>query len=280
MGEPRYGRILAVPRIPGRHFVRNLYSGRTLLIQLTKRDFAKRFVGSAAGWLWGLIHPLVMLASWTFVFQICMRQAPAPGEVTDNYTVFLFSGFLPWLLFQETVNRSATTLVENSNLITKTVFPSEILPITVFLSSLASHLLALSLAIVVIAVWVGGISPMTLMLPVYMLLLGMFAIGVSWIVSSLQVYLRDTAQVLNVAMTLWFWITPIFISEQMIPERLRILIRLNPLAYVVKAYRERLLSMRMPDWNELAMLALYATATFVLGGLFFRHLKRGFADVL
>ena len=269
-----------MPRLPGRHFLRNLLSGRTLLIQLVKRDFAKRFVGSAAGWIWGLIHPLVQLMVWTFVFQVCLKQEPPPGEVTDNYTVFLFAGYLPWMLFQETVTRSATTLVENSNLITKTVFPSEILPVTVFLSSVINHLLSLLLALVVIAVWVGGVSPMALLLPVYMLLLGMFAIGVGWIVASLQVYLRDTAQVLMVVMTLWFWITPIFISEDLIPPNLRFLVQLNPLAYVVRAYRERLLSYRAPEITELAILTAYAVATFVIGGLFFRHLKRGFADVL
>ena len=211
-----------MPRFPGRNFLRNLLSGRTLLIQLVKRDFAKRFVGSAAGWIWGLIHPLVQFMVWTFVFQVCLKQEPPPGEVTNNYTVFLFAGYLPWMLFQETVMRSATTLVENSNLITKTVFPSEILPVTVFLSSMINHLLSLALAMVVIAVWVGGVSPMALLLPVYMLLLGMFAIGVGWIVASLQVYLRDTAQVLMVLMTLWFWITPIFISEELVPAELAI----------------------------------------------------------
>lgn len=217
---------------------------------------------------------------WTFVFQVCLKQEPPPGEVTNNYTVFLFAGYLPWMLFQETVTRSATTLVENSNLITKTVFPSEILPVTVFLSSMINHLLSLALAIVVIAVWVGGVSPMALLLPIYMLLLGMFAIGVGWVVASLQVYLRDTAQVLMVLMTLWFWITPIFISEELVPPQFRFLIRLNPLAYVVRAYRERLLSYRPPEYTELVILTGYAVAAFVIGGLFFRHLKRGFADVL
>src|SRR5690242_14834064 len=100
---------ISVPGVPGKHFLKNLFLGRTLLVQLVKRDFAKRFVGSAGGWLWGVIQPLVMLLSWTFVFQICMKQEPPPGEVTNNYTVFLFSGFLPWLLFQETVTRSATS---------------------------------------------------------------------------------------------------------------------------------------------------------------------------
>ena len=269
-----------MPRVPGRQFVRNLFSGRTLLFQLVKRDFAKRFVGSAGGWVWGLVHPLVMLLSYTFVFQICLKQEPAPGEVTSNYTVFLMASYLPWLLFQDAVMRSSTVLVENSNLITKTVFPSEILPITVFLSSLLNHLLALGLMMAVIGIWTRELSMMALMLPVYMALLGLFAVGVGWIVSSLQVYLRDTAQMLTVIMTLWFWVTPIFISEQQIPESFRFLIRFNPLALVVRAYRERLLSYRLPDLTELGMLTAYSVAMFVLGGLFFRHLKRGFADVL
>lgn len=265
---------------PGKHFLRSLFSGRTLLIQLVKRDFAKRFVGSAAGWIWGLVHPVVQIAVWTFVFQVCLNQSPPAGEVTDNYTVFLFAGYLPWMLFQETVMRSATTLVENANLITKTVFPSEILPVTVFLSSVINHLMALGIAMVLIAVWVGGVSPMALMLPLYMFLLGLFAVGVGWIVSSLQVYLRDTVQVVNVVLSLWFWVTPLFISEQLIPEPLRFLVRLNPLAYVVRAYRERLLSYRAPEISELAVLTAYAVSVFLVGGLFFRHLKRGFADVL
>ena len=98
--------------------------------------------------------------------------------------------------------------------------------------------------------------------------------------SSLHVYLRDTGQVLSVAMTLWFWATPIMISEDKIPERFRGLLIWNPMSWVVRAYRERLLSPSWPEWNELAVLAAYSGAVFVLGGLFFRHLKRGFADVL
>lgn len=266
--------------LPGQHFVRNLVSGRTLLYQLVRRDFRQRFVGSAAGWLWGLIQPLVLLASWTFVFQICLKQTPPEGEVTGNYTLFLFSGFLPWLLFQESVMRCSSSLLENANLITKTVFPSEIIPVSIFLSSLVSHLLALSLVLVVVTVWGGGVSPMALLLPAYMLLLGMLAVGIGWIVASLQVYLRDTSQVLTVVMTCWFWITPIFISEQQIPPAFRFLVRLNPLAGVVRAYRERLLSWRSPSLEDLAVLAAWSLSVFICGGLFFRFLKRGFADVL
>src|SRR3981081_4374617 len=102
-------------KIPGKHFFRNLIERRALLYQLVRRDFDQRFVGSAAGWLWGVIHPLVLLLSWPFVFQICLHTPLPAGEVTENYTMFLFCGFLPWLLFQETVLRSASSLVEQSN---------------------------------------------------------------------------------------------------------------------------------------------------------------------
>jgi lipopolysaccharide transport system permease protein len=253
---------------------------RTLVYQLVRRDFSQRFVGSAAGWLWGVIHPLVLLVSWTFVFQKCLKVTLAPGALTQNYPLFLFCGFLPWLLFQETVQRSASSMIEQANLITKTVFPAEVVPVSIFLSSMVNHLIALALAVGAVAIWERHISAMIFFLPIYMFLLGLLAVGVGWIVASLQVYLRDTAQVITVVLTFWFWITPIFISEQQVPAKFRILIRMNPLAYLVRAYRERLFSYRWPDLHELAALAAYAVSVFVLGGLFFRHLRKGFADVL
>src|SRR4029077_4207365 len=152
--------------LPGHHFVRNLIYRRTLLFQLVRRDFEQRFVGSAAGWLWGLIHPLVLLASWTFVFQVCLHTPLPANEVTQNYSLFLFCGFLPWLLFQETVVRSASSLLENTNLITKTVFPAEIVPVSIFLSSLISHLMALALVIAVVGIYNGHFSLWMLSLPI------------------------------------------------------------------------------------------------------------------
>jgi lipopolysaccharide transport system permease protein len=270
-------------RIPGRHFVRNLVEGRALVAQLVRRDFQQRYVGSAAGWLWGVVHPLVMLASWIFVFQICLKiQMP---EGVRNYPVFLFAGFLPWMLFQETVLRSAGSLVEHSNVITRTVFPSEVVPVSIFLSSLIHHLIGVTLAAAAAAVVFKGVNLEGValglaLLPVYMLTVGLLSVGVGWIVASLHVYLRDTGQVLSVGLTLWFWLTPIMITEQQIPARFHILVAWNPMAWVVRAYRERLLSATWPHWHELAILAGYSALVFIAGGLFFRHLKRGFADVL
>ena len=267
-------------RIPGVKFLRNLVERRNLLLQMVRRDFSQRFVGSAAGWLWGVIQPVVLLVSWVFAFHVCLRISLPADAPTQNYALFLFAGFLPWLLFQETVQRSCTCLLEHQNLITKTVFPAEIVPVSIFLSSLVNHLIALTLAIASVWIFDGKFSPRVFFLPAYMILLGLFAIGVAWIVSSLHVYLRDTAQVVAVALTFWFWFTPIFLTPEMIPLRWRFVLRWNPLAYVVDAYRARLLTDKPLALRELAVVAAYSVAVFVAGGLFFRHLKRGFADVL
>jgi len=267
-------------RVPGKFFAKNLLERRDLIFQLVRRDFEQRFVGSAAGWIWGVINPLVQLVSWWFVFSVCLKQTLPPGEVTKSYALYLFAGMLPWQLFLETVQRSSGSLLDHSNLITKTVFPAEVVPISVFLSSLISHGMALALAIAAIAIKENHITPLLLLLPIYMALLGLFSVGIGWIAASLQVYLRDTVQIVSVILTFWFWLTPIFITEDQVPQRLRFLIEGNPLAHIVRAYRQTLLSYQAPALRDLAMVAVCAAVTFIAGGLFFRHMKRGFADVL
>ena len=264
---------------PGSQFFRNLVDRRSLLFQMVRRDFEKRFVGSAAGWLWGVIHPIVLLLSWTFVFGFVLK-VPA-GDGVQNYPLWLFSGFLPWLLFQDTVTRSSTSLIEQSNLLKKTIFPAEIVPLSIFLSSLIHHAIGLALAVGAVAIWLHHLSVMLVFLPIYMLAVGLFAVGIGWLVAALHVYLRDTAQVLAVAITLWFWVTPIFIPESSYPRGWpRLLIAANPMAYVVRGYRALLLTDRPPNFQELAVAMTFAVVTFFLGGLFFRYLKRGFVDVL
>jgi ABC-type polysaccharide/polyol phosphate export permease len=184
------------------------------------------------------------------------------------------------MLFQETVQRSANSMLEHSNLITKTLFPSELLPISVFFSSALNHLLAVALAVTAVAFWDGHFYWTLLFLPLYTGFLGMLAVGIGWVFASLQVYLRDTAQGVIVFLTLWFWATPIFISESQVPDGVRFILRANPLSLFVKAYRARLLSTDLPHRPELAWSAGWSGGAFLVGGMFFRHLKRGFADVL
>lgn len=236
-------------------------------------------MGSAAGWVWSIIHPLVLWASYVFIFQYCFQATLACG-LTKNYPLNLFVGMLPWFLFSDTVLRAASSIVEHANLITKTKFPSEILPVSIFLSSLASHLVVTVVAVVVACVMQKNANPALLLLPVWMLIVGLFSVGLGWIAAALQVYLRDTAQMVVVVMTFWFWLTPIFIEECRFPVWARWELPWNPMAYVVRAYRTMLLGRQAPSLHDMAAAAGFAALTFVLGGLFFRHMKKGFADVL
>jgi lipopolysaccharide transport system permease protein len=267
-------------RVPGTFFLRNLVEKRSLLSQLVRRDFQQRFVGSAIGWVWGLIHPIVQLMAWTFLFRGLMKVSLPANEVTQNYPLYIFAGMLPWLLFSETVQRSASSILDQANLITKTVFPAEIVPVSVFLSCLVSHALALALMISATGVFLNRISVFLLILPVYTLIIGLFAVGVGWIVASLHVFLRDTAQVLSVILTFWFFATPIMVPESQYAGWAHLLVVANPLAYLVRAYRQMLLSTRVPSPADLLVAAAGGAVVFLIGGLFFRHMKRGFADVL
>src|ERR1044071_4180893 len=157
-------------RIPGSLFLRNLVERRSLLFHLVRRDFEQRFIGSAMGWIWGLIHPLVLLLSWWFVFRVCLKMPLPEGEDTRNYPLFLFAGMLPWLLFSESLQRSASSILEQANLVTKSVFPAEIIPVSVFLSSVVGHLLALGLVVAAVAVVLNQISIFLMVLPVYIFL--------------------------------------------------------------------------------------------------------------
>jgi len=261
-------------------FLRNLGRRRGLLLNLVARDFKQRYVGSLIGWIWGAVHPIVLLASYTFVFAVVFKVRLGPEAGTSHFAIFLFAGMLPWLLFQETVQRSASSMVDYANLITKSVFPAELIPIAIFLSNVLNHLMGLAILELVILGTAQKPSSFLALLPLYMLLLGLFTLGVSWLVSSLHVFLRDTAQVLTIVLTFWFWFTPIFFTVDRLPSRLRFLAQWNPLASVVEAYRSCLLQARGPSAAGLGQLAIFSLGMFVVGGWFFRHSKRAFGDVL
>jgi lipopolysaccharide transport system permease protein len=267
----------------GASFFSTLISNRSLLWQLVRRDFHQRYVGSAAGWLWGIVHPAVLLACWTFMFDYLLGQGQSitvRGTITEHYTLYLLAGYLPWFLFQETVQRCSNSLLDQASIITKTVFPTEIIAVSLFLSTLVNHLFTLVLTLVAVLIWTHTLPWQIVALPLFMLLNGMLAVGLGWIASSFQVYLRDTAQAVQVLLTLWFWLTPIFVDEEKYPQSIRFLITWNPVALFVRSYRQMLLAARLPSLQDIGLLVLQCGTVFLIGGIIFRQLRRGFADVL
>jgi len=233
------------------------------------------------GLFWSVIHPIVLLVCYTFVFAIIFEMRPRPDtHGTSNFALFLFCGILPWLYFQDAVQRSSTTIIDNANLVTKTRFPSEILPLVALLSGFINHMIGFAILLCIIFFAIGKVSVFILLVPVYLLLLMLFTLGLSWFVASLNVFVRDVAQVITVVMTFWFWFTPIFYTLDMFPEKLSFLVYFNPLAHVVIGYRDCLLRMQMPDMGILGALAVVSLVVFISGGLFFRTTKREFVDIL
>jgi lipopolysaccharide transport system permease protein len=262
------------------NFLQKIYLQRSLIQNFVVRDLKARYIGSFMGLFWSVIHPIVLLVSYTFVFHFIFGQKPRPDTGTDSFALFLFCSILPWLFFQDTLQRSSTILIDNANLVTKTLFPCEILPLAVALAGLVNHLIGFVILLGIIFFTIGKVSVFILLIPVYFFLLMLFTLGISWFVSSLNVFVRDISQVLSVILTFWFWFTPIFYSIDRFPPRLLFLVRWNPMAQVVVGYRDCLLRRQMPNLGILAIIAAVSLAVFTAGGLFFRKTKREFVDVL
>jgi lipopolysaccharide transport system permease protein len=262
------------------NFLHKIYLQRGLIRNFVARDLRSRYVGSFMGFFWSVIHPIVLMVSYTFVFQVIFEIRPHPDSGTTSFPLFLFCSILPWLFFQDTLQRSSTVIIDNTNLVTKTLFPTEILPLTVMLAGLVNHLIGFGILLVIIIFTIGKISAFILLLPLYLVALMLFALGLAWLVASLNVFVRDISQVLVVVLTFWFWFTPIFFPPERFPKNLMFLVDWNPMAYVISGYRDCLLRMQLPDLKALAILIGLSLAVFISGGMFFRIAKREFVDVL
>lgn len=250
-----------------------------LLKELVRRDLQSRYRGSLLGFLWAFVHPLWQLALLWVVFSVILK-VPLTGERTASFPVFLFSGLVPWLGFAEGIQRAATAVVEHSGLVRKLRFPSELLVVSSIVSALIHQFVALG----VFAVWqaVAG-EPAWGRLP--WLLFGLaaqvaLALGLGWATSALQVFFRDVAQGLGIAIQAWFYLTPIVYPLSLIPERLRPWMALNPMATTVQAFRTVLLGGPPPTAGAALALAGIALATMGLGWALFRRLRPAFADEL
>jgi ABC-type polysaccharide/polyol phosphate export permease len=254
-----------------------LFAHSFLLRELVRRDFQGRYAGSLLGFVWSFLQPLWQLLLFSFVFSAVLHVAPV-GERTHRFWVFLFCGLLPWLAVQEGVMRGTTAFTENANLVKKLRFPAGILVLSVTLGALLHEAIA-ALIFVVALVAVGELSPaglpwLLLALPLQLML----TCGLGLALGSLHVFFRDTAQVLGMVLTGWFYLTPIVYPEAMVPASLQRLIALNPLTGLVALYRAGLLGGGAPAALPTLVLAATAALVLLVGTWLFRRLQPGFAD--
>jgi lipopolysaccharide transport system permease protein len=258
----------------------SVYRHRALIANFVRRDLSARYKGSVMGTLWSVVQPLVMLGLYTYVFSAIMKVKVGPAEGTNVFAIYLFCGMLPWNAFQEGVSRSATVILDHANLIKRTVFPSEILPVYVVASGLINQLIGLGVLVGAVLLTAKAISPLLLFLPVIFLLQATFTLGLAWIVAAINVFLRDVGQSLGMVLTLWLFVTPVFYPPSLVPQSLKWILFMNPMMWVVEAYRSIILRGAMPSWVSLLAMTLCSLTVFVVGRLLFRRMQGAFADVI
>lgn len=262
-------------------FSRRLWINRFMLKMMTDRELKATYLGSFFGLAWGVINPLALMAVYGIVFGYFFKTKPDPSSGTDSYMLFLMCGLVPWQFFTQTVSSCADVLTKNSNLIKKAVgFPSEILPVVTVFSQVISHLIGVAVLIFLTIGLNGRLSPWVFFIFVYIFFVVMLTIGLGWILSSLSIYLKDLKQVVGLILMAGFFFTPIFYPTSNIPASVQWILKLNPMFHMVEGYRLTILAGRPPVINGLIYLAAVSAVTFAIGGIFFRRLKPGFAEVL
>ncbi len=244
------------------------------------RDIRQRYAGSIMGLFWSVIHPLTQLLIYYFIFSVIFKMKLGPEYGGANYAIWLISGLLPWMLFAEIVTRSPMAVVEQSDLLKKMAFPSEILPVVQLSAALINHLIGMLILFGFLIVLGYGISLNILWTPLYLILTGILGLGIAWLLAALNVFFRDVAHLIGVFVNIMFFLTPIVYSYSLIPERARGIMGLNPMLHAIEGYRMALIGRGGMDLYGLLYLLIIALFLFVLGGVTFRKLKPAFADVL
>jgi len=260
-------------------FVRLLLSQRRLIISMASREVRAQYVGSSLGILWTLIHPIVMITVFWFVFSVGFKARPM-NDVP--FVVWLTAGLAPWYIFSEIISGSTNIIVAHAHLVKKTIFSPQILPIVKILSSLVTHAVFVAVLLVLLLFQHMHFSWYYFQALYYLFCLLVLSLGISWALAALNVFIRDVAQLVTVVLQVGFWVTPIFWDISMMNPTIQWYLKLNPVYYIIQGYRDSFITFQ-PFWSH-AFYTMYfwviTTVLLVVGALIFRKLKPQFPDVL
>jgi homopolymeric O-antigen transport system permease protein len=256
--------------------LRELWSYRELLYFLIWRDVKVRYKQTVLGVAWAVLQPLMTMVVFTLVFK---KIASIPSDGLP-YPIFAYTALLPWNLFAGALNRSSTSVVGQSNLISKVYFPRLIVPLSATVSGIVDFTIAFVILIGMM-IWYG-IAPTwgALSLPVFILLALSAAFSVGLWLSALNVKYRDVGHAIPFFVQLWLFASPVAYSVTMIPEKWQLLYSLNPMAGVIEAFRWALLGKQHPDFSVIAVSAVMVFVLLLGGLVYFKRTERTFADVV
>ena len=255
--------------------LREIYDYRQMIYSLVRKELRGRYKGSALGFLWTFINPLLQLLVYTFVFSIVM-----PNNI-DKVYLYLFIGLIPWLFFSGSLTGGAACILNQKDMVKKIYFPREVMPIAYVTSNFVNMLLCFIVIFAVIIVSGIGINiKAVLYLPIIWIVEYIMCLGGAMLTSALTVYFRDLEYILGIVTMAWMYMTPVVYSLEMVPERLRPLMNLNPMTPVIVAYRDILYSKQIPELGTLASGFTLGIIVLVIGYIVFQKLQRGFAEEL
>lgn len=269
-------------------FFKQIWEKRRLVMMMTRRELISQYVGSGLGPVWMVIHPIVMITVYWFVFSVGFKVRPTGNA---PFVVWLTAGLAPWFLFSNIVSGSTPSIVDQAHLIKKTIFTPQVLPLIKTCSSMVNHIIFLLILLILILFQHMPILIWFIQLIYYLVCLIVLALGISWFTATLFVFIRDVNQIVSVVLQVGFWVTPIFwnLNEMMSrPHKKKIiviilkLLKLNPVCYIVQGFRDSLIYGR-PFWDHPVYTLYFWCFTIVvlgIGILVFVRLRPQFSDVL
>jgi ABC-type polysaccharide/polyol phosphate export permease len=260
------------------HNLRQLFRYRGLIQSLVARELKARYRGSALGFFWSFINPLLLLLIYTFVFSVVLPGV-RPSSI-EPYALFMFCGILPWSWFSSSLSEASGALIAGGNLIKKVLFPAEILPIVTVLANMVHFFFGLPILAVFLVYYRAPLQMAELVwFPVIVIVQLVLTLGLSLVLAALTVHFRDLRDILANLLTFWFFATPIIYPMSEAPSFGRTLLNMNPFTHLAISYQEVLFYPGpFGHWKWLIALGLAAVAVFFAGYFVFDRLRDSFAE--
>jgi lipopolysaccharide transport system permease protein len=260
--------------------VRAILENHRLIRSMARRDILARYRGSFGDVFWTVLNPLLLMATYFFVFGVVLRARFGADRSSTGFALYFLAGMLPWLAFSEPAGRAPHVVLEHRNFVKKLIFPLETLPVNQVLAGLVTEMFAAAVFLAALLVIRGAVPATVLWLPVLLVPQLLFTLGLCWFLAALGVFVRDLGQIMGFLLTLWFFITPICYPETAMPESALFILRKNPMFVLVRGYRAIFLEGHAPELLPLVKLWLLALAIFFLGHAWFYILRKSVADVI
>ena len=253
---------------------KNLYNYRELLKTSVKKEVRSKYKNSFLGVVWSFLNPLLQIVVYAIIFSLILKNKQ------ENYAIFLCCGIIPWTFFSIAINRSAFIMIENGNIIKKVYFPREIIPISVVLAETINFLISTLIILGFVIIGGIGITKYLLLYPIILIAQYLVIISIAFVVSSICVYFRDLQHFIGIILQLLFYATPIVYSQDSIPGEYQWILKINPMTYIINAYRDIFYYQKAFEILPLIILLFIGIVTSYVGYKIFYKLQKGFAEQL